>query len=103
MYVIIAIWIISSLIHGHPTIFNIKLHHGGEFTKFPDVNHIEGTITYVDMVDVEEFFVNEMDVIMKGLGYSDPLVIYYHFRGPTGDMHFGLWVLGYDDDVLNLA
>ncbi|CAI9295256.1 unnamed protein product [Lactuca saligna] len=45
-----------------------------------------------------------MDVIMKGLGYSVPPFIYYHFRVPKGDMHFGLRALGNDDgDVLNLA
>nr|KAJ0211683.1 hypothetical protein LSAT_V11C400165310 [Lactuca sativa] len=50
---------------GYPTLFTIKLHHGGEFTKFPDVNYIDGTVTYVDMVDIEEFSVHEMDAIMK--------------------------------------
>nr|KAJ0219497.1 hypothetical protein LSAT_V11C300137670 [Lactuca sativa] len=75
----------------------------GEFTKFPDVNYIDGTVTYVDMVDIEEFSVHEMDAIMKGLGYSVPPVIYYHFWLPKGDMHFGLRALGNDDDVRNLA
>ena len=83
--------------------FTIKLHHGGEFTKFPNVNYIEGIVTYVDMVDIEEFSIHEMDAIMKGLGYSVLPVIYYHFRVPKGDMHFGLQALGNDDDVLNLA
>nr|KAJ0222891.1 hypothetical protein LSAT_V11C200090640 [Lactuca sativa] len=88
---------------GHPTLFTVKLHHGGEFTKFPNVNYIEGTVMYVDMVDIEEFSIHEMNAIMKGLGYSVPPVIYYHFRVPKGDMHFGLRALGNDDDVLNLA
>ncbi|CAI9284036.1 unnamed protein product [Lactuca saligna] len=88
---------------GHPTLFTIKLHHGGEFTKYPNVNYIEGTVTYVDMEDIEEFSIHEMDAIMKGLGYSVPPIIYYHFRVPKGDMHFGLRALGNDGDVLNLA
>ncbi|CAI9273386.1 unnamed protein product [Lactuca saligna] len=88
---------------GHPTLFTIKLQHGGEFTKFPNVNYIEGTVTYVDMVDIEEFSIHEMDAIMNGLGYSVPPVIYCHFRVPKGDMHFGLRALGNDDDVLNLS
>ncbi|CAI9279862.1 unnamed protein product [Lactuca saligna] len=88
---------------GHLTLFTIKLHHGGEFTKFPNVNYIEGTVTYVDIVDIEEFSIHEMDAIMKGLGFSVPPVIYYHFRVPKGDMHFGLRALGNDDDVLNLS
>ncbi|CAI9285051.1 unnamed protein product [Lactuca saligna] len=88
---------------GHPTLFTIKLRHWGEFTKFPDVNYIDGTVTYIDMVDIEEFSVHEMDAIMKGLGYSVPPVIYYHFQLPKRDMHFGLRALGNDDDVRNLA
>ncbi|CAI9300107.1 unnamed protein product [Lactuca saligna] len=63
---------------GHPTLFTIKLHHGGEFTKFPNVNYIEGTVTYVDMVDIEEFSIHEMDAIMKGLGYSVPPYVKEH-------------------------
>ncbi|CAI9296420.1 unnamed protein product [Lactuca saligna] len=55
------------------------------------------------MVDIEEFSIHEMDVIMKGLRYSVPPVIYYHFRVPKGDMHFGLRALGNDDDALNLV
>nr|KAJ0208196.1 hypothetical protein LSAT_V11C500275290 [Lactuca sativa] len=86
-----------------PYIVTIKLHHGGEFTKFPNVNYIEGTVTYVDMVDIEEFSIHKMDAIMKGLGYSVPPFIYYHFRVPKGDIDFGLRALGNDDDVLNLA
>ncbi|CAI9280011.1 unnamed protein product [Lactuca saligna] len=55
------------------------------------------------MVDIEEFSVHEMDAIMKGLGYSFPPVIYYHFRLPKGDMNFGLHALGNNDDVRNLS
>ncbi|CAI9262685.1 unnamed protein product [Lactuca saligna] len=51
---------------GHPTLFTIKLYHGGEFTKYPDVCYIDGTINYVDMVDIDEFSVHELDAIMKG-------------------------------------
>ncbi|CAI9295182.1 unnamed protein product [Lactuca saligna] len=77
---------------GHPTLFTIKLHHGGEFTKFPNVNYIEGIVTYVDMVDIEEFSIHEMDAIMKGLGYSVPPVIYYHFFSAKGRHAF--WATG---------
>nr|KAJ0194220.1 hypothetical protein LSAT_V11C800442790 [Lactuca sativa] len=86
---------------GHPTLFTIMLYHGGEFTKFLDMNYINGTMTYANMVDIEEFSIHEMDAIMKGILYSSS--IYYHFRLPKGDMHFGLCSLGNDDDVRNLA
>lgn len=88
---------------GQPTLFTIKLYHGGEFTKFPDVSYVDGSIVYVDLVDIDEFSIHEMDAIMKGLGYSVPPVIYYHFLVPNGDFHFGLRPLGNDDDLRNLA
>nr|KAJ0220802.1 hypothetical protein LSAT_V11C200091720 [Lactuca sativa] len=89
--------------HGHPTLFTIKLYHGGEFTKYPDVRYIDGTVNYVDMVDIDEFLVHELDAIMKGFRYGVPPVIYYHFLVPGGDFHFGLRPLGNDQDVANFS
>nr|KAJ0196564.1 hypothetical protein LSAT_V11C700369360 [Lactuca sativa] len=84
---------------GHPTLFTIKLYHGGEFTKFPDVQYIDGSVNYVDMVDIDTFSVHELDGIMKGFSYGVPPMIYYHFLVPGGDFHFGLKPLGNDDDL----
>nr|KAJ0196279.1 hypothetical protein LSAT_V11C700355580 [Lactuca sativa] len=84
--------------NGHPTLFTIKLYHGGEFTKYPDVRYIDGTVNYVDMVDIDEFSVHELVAIMKGFRYGVPPVIYYHFLVPGGDFHFGLRPLGNDEN-----
>ncbi|CAI9278305.1 unnamed protein product [Lactuca saligna] len=88
---------------GHPTLFTIKLYHGGEFTKYPDVRYIDGTVNYVGMVDIYEFSVHELDAIMKGFRYEVPPVIYYHFLVHGGDFHFGLRPLGNDEDVANFS
>ncbi|KAL4591330.1 hypothetical protein LXL04_004288 [Taraxacum kok-saghyz] len=88
---------------GHPTLFTIKLYHGGEFTNFRDRKYIEGKVNYVDMVDIDEFSIPELDAIMRGLRYNVPPFIYYHFLVPNGDFQFGLRPLGNDDDLLNLA
>ncbi|CAI9294904.1 unnamed protein product [Lactuca saligna] len=89
---------------GHPTMFNIELHHGGKFIKFPGIKYIEGVVAYIDVVDIEEFSVHEMDFIMLDLGYVVPHVIYYHFRLPNEGLDFGLRALGNDDDdVRNLS
>ncbi|CAI9289134.1 unnamed protein product [Lactuca saligna] len=95
-----------------PTWFSIKLHHGGKFTKLPDIKYIGGEVCYVDYVDINEFYVHELDSIILDLGYPDPRnsefadespFIYYHFRIPNGDFQFGLRVLGNDQDVINLS
>ncbi|CAI9275207.1 unnamed protein product [Lactuca saligna] len=88
---------------GHPTLFTIKLYHEGEFTKYPEVHYIDGTVNYVDMVDIDEFSVHELDAIMKGFRYGVPPIIYYHFLVPGGDFHFGLRPLGNDQDVANFS
>nr|KAJ0184472.1 hypothetical protein LSAT_V11C900490150 [Lactuca sativa] len=79
------------------------LYHGGEFTKYPDVRYIDGTVNYVDMVDIDEFSVHELDAIMKGFRYGVPPIIYYHFPMPGGDFHFGLRPLRNDQDVANFS
>ncbi|CAI9301373.1 unnamed protein product [Lactuca saligna] len=84
---------------GHLTLFTIKLYHRGEFTKFLDVQYIDGSVNYVDMVNIETFSVHELDIIMKGSRYGVPPVIYYHFLVPGGDFHFSLKPLGNDDDL----
>nr|KAJ0208306.1 hypothetical protein LSAT_V11C500292640 [Lactuca sativa] len=91
------------LLYGHPTSLTIKLYHGGEFTKYPDVCYIEGSVNYVDIVDIYEFPVHELDTIMRGLGYGVPPIIYCHFLVPGKDFYFGLRPLGNDKDVFNRA
>ncbi|CAI9280173.1 unnamed protein product [Lactuca saligna] len=77
---------VSSLYAGAPTWFSIKLHHGGKFTKLPDIKYTGG---YPDPRMIE-------------LSVESP-VIYYHFRIPNGDFQFGLRALGNDQDVINLS
>nr|KAJ0186122.1 hypothetical protein LSAT_V11C900504390 [Lactuca sativa] len=73
----------------------------------------QGEVGYVDYVDINEFSVHEIDVIMLELGYPDPgmnevnvsnsPVIYYHFKIPNGDFQFSLRALRNDQDVINLS
>ncbi|KAL4555620.1 hypothetical protein LXL04_038244 [Taraxacum kok-saghyz] len=93
----------SIVYEGHPTLFTIKLYHGGEFTNFRDRKYIDGKVNYVDMVDIDEFSIHDLDAIMRGLRYAVPPYIYYHFLVPNGDFQFGFRPLGNDADLLNLA
>ncbi|KAL4588918.1 hypothetical protein LXL04_001818 [Taraxacum kok-saghyz] len=79
----------SIVYEGHPTLFTIKLYHGGEFTNFRDRKYIDGKVNYVDMVDIDEFSIHDLDAIMRGLRYGVPPYIYYHFLVPNGDFQFG--------------
>ncbi|KAL4580718.1 hypothetical protein LXL04_016920 [Taraxacum kok-saghyz] len=90
-------------VEGHPTLFRIKLFHGGEFTNFRYRKYIDGKVNYVDMVDIDEFSIHDLDAIMRGLRYVVPPYIYYHFLVPNGDFQFGFRPLGNDVGLLNLA
>ncbi|KAL4581198.1 hypothetical protein LXL04_017408 [Taraxacum kok-saghyz] len=93
----------SIVYEGHPTLFTIKLYHGGEFTNFRDRKYIDGKVNYVDMVDIDEFSIHDLDAIMRGLRYGVPPFIYYHFLVPNRDFQFGFRPLGNDSGLLNLA
>ncbi|CAI9266386.1 unnamed protein product [Lactuca saligna] len=89
---------------GHPTMFSIRMHHGGEFTSFPGRKYIRGKQTFVDLLDIDTFSVNDIDEMMEDLGYASigkPL--YYHFQRPLGDLDFGLFALASDEDVRYLG
>ncbi|CAI9290393.1 unnamed protein product [Lactuca saligna] len=89
---------------GHPTMFSIRMNHGGEFTSFPGRKYIRGKQTFVDLVDIDTFSVHDIDEMMEDLGYASigkPL--YYHFQRPLGDLDFGLFALASDEDVRYLG
>nr|KAJ0203893.1 hypothetical protein LSAT_V11C500293290 [Lactuca sativa] len=90
---------------GHPTIFSVRLHHGGQFTKFPGRKYIKGKQNYVDLLDIDTFSIHDIDEIMEELGHidSDETLLYYHFLRPFGDLDFGLFALGSDQDVHHLG
>ncbi|KAL4555983.1 hypothetical protein LXL04_038617 [Taraxacum kok-saghyz] len=91
----------TSIYESNPTMFSIEIHHGGKFTKIPGIKYVGGQIRYVDLLDIEDFFVKELDSIMQKLGYTSPPVIYYHFQIPRCGLEFGLRPLRNCDDICN--
>ncbi|KAK9066298.1 hypothetical protein SSX86_013619 [Deinandra increscens subsp. villosa] len=88
---------------GYDTLFTIRLHHGGKFTKFPSRCYVKGKIDHVDMVDTDKFSVHELDTVMLRLGYTCNEAIYYHFLEPGKDLDYGLQALASDFDVLKMT
>lgn len=84
------------------TLFSIELHRGGRFTKFPNIKYLDGEALFIECVDIDEFYVHEINMIICELGYIVPHDILLF----QNDMRMNeLWtkVLGNNDDVLNLA
>nr|KAJ0207297.1 hypothetical protein LSAT_V11C500268620 [Lactuca sativa] len=90
----------------HLTMFCMLLNHGGKFTDFPGRKYVNGKRHYVELIDIETFYVHDIDDMMVKLGYIDEnlhVEMYYHFRRPLCDLDFGLFALASDDDVRHLA
>ncbi|CAI9267041.1 unnamed protein product [Lactuca saligna] len=75
----------------HPTMFCMLLNHGGKFTDFSGRSYLN-----VELIDIETFYVHDIDDMMVKLGYIDEnlhVEMYYHFRRPLCDLDFGLFAL----------
>ncbi|GJU86118.1 mutator type transposase [Tanacetum coccineum] len=81
----------------------IKLHYGGVFTKSPNRKYINGNITFVDMIDSDEFSVHEIDSMLEDLGQDGHRVMFYHFLKPGCDLDNGLEHIACDRDVVVLG
>ncbi|GKD17633.1 hypothetical protein Tco_1206791 [Tanacetum coccineum] len=85
------------------TLFSIKFHYGGVFTKSPNRKYINGNITFVDMIDSDEFSVHEIDSMLEDLGQDGHRVMFYHFLKPGCDLDNGLEPIACDRDVAVLG
>ncbi|KAI7748715.1 hypothetical protein M8C21_010434 [Ambrosia artemisiifolia] len=83
---------------GALSLFSIKLHHNGRFTRFPDRTYVEGEENFIDLLDHDKFSVHEMDRILEKFGYQKDIERYYHYQVPGSDLDFGLRALGSDAD-----
>ncbi|CAI9286096.1 unnamed protein product [Lactuca saligna] len=52
---------------GNPTVFSIRLHYGGEFTKFYEIKYIKGQHKFVDLIDSNLFSAHDIDDMMEEL------------------------------------
>ncbi|GJY43180.1 mutator type transposase, partial [Tanacetum coccineum] len=85
------------------SLFSIKLHHGGVFTSSPNRKYKNGNITFVDMIEIDEFSVHEIDSMLEDLGHNSRRVMFYHFLKPSCDLDNGLEPLASVKDVVSLA
>lgn len=45
------------------TMFFIKLHYDGRFTKLQNIKYLYAEVRFIDLLDVNKFFMHEMDLI----------------------------------------
>nr|GEY59443.1 cytochrome P450 CYP82D47-like [Tanacetum cinerariifolium] len=77
-----------------PALFFIKLHHAGKLKELDKKKYVNDLVAYVDGLDIDKFFVHELNEVMMELGYvnnDDP--IYYHYMIPGTDLEICLRAL----------
>ncbi|PWA93526.1 transposase, mutator type [Artemisia annua] len=84
-----------------PTVFCLKINHGGEFTTPPKIRYRGGKVNWIDTIDADVFSINEINHMMKDIGYENPSFEYF-YKEPNTDLENGLKKLDCDQDVLQL-
>ncbi|GJW00412.1 ribonuclease H-like domain-containing protein [Tanacetum coccineum] len=96
--------------HGHPfdpytvysrfpTVFSLKIHHGGELSKAPGRFYNGGKVHWFDQIDSDGFSVVEVTHMLAGLGYVNPKMKYW-YKMPDKDAFVPL---SNDSDVLRFT
>ncbi|GJT46593.1 hypothetical protein Tco_0955308 [Tanacetum coccineum] len=89
------------LLGAFPTVFCLKINHGGAFTPPHKIRYKGGKVNWVDTIDSDVFSVVEVNNMMKELGYEKPSFDYY-YKEPKNDLDNGLKKLSSDQDVLQM-
>nr|GEV97973.1 hypothetical protein [Tanacetum cinerariifolium] len=42
----------------YTNLFSVKLNHGGQFTRIPGRRYVDGKLTHIDLVDMDEFSID---------------------------------------------
>lgn len=79
----------------------IEFRYGGHFVHTPRTHYINGTVTYVDNVDVDWLSTLEIKDMIRELGVHNSKYFYYTLpgHGPAD----GLYALEKDEDILNFV
>ncbi|GJR69505.1 hypothetical protein Tco_0015570 [Tanacetum coccineum] len=91
------------IIGGNPMSVSFKIHHGGCFTPIPSRSYVGGQVSYIDVVDIDEFCLHGLKEMIVKLGYGVVYLMYYHFLKPRFGLDYGLYPLSVNADVLELA
>ncbi|PWA44691.1 transposase, MuDR, MULE transposase domain protein [Artemisia annua] len=60
----------------------MKLHYGGRFTECPNRKYVEGEVTFVDMIDMQQFNIDLLYSVLNSLGYDSSGTLYFHYKIP---------------------
>ncbi|GJY15178.1 gag-pol polyprotein [Tanacetum coccineum] len=66
---------------------SLLIHHGGSFRKFPNHEYRGGKTDMFNFMDIDYFYVHELDAMVLQLGYDGvDKPMYYHYLRPMTDL-----------------
>ena len=66
----------------YKNLFSMKLHYGGRFTECPNRKYVEGEVTFVDMIDMQQFNSDLLYSVLNSSGYDCSGTLYFHYKIP---------------------
>ncbi|GJT34977.1 hypothetical protein Tco_0925396 [Tanacetum coccineum] len=84
-----------------PSVFCLKINHGGTFTPPPMTRYKGGKVNWVDDIDSDTFSIVEVTSMLQELGYENPCMAYY-YKKPNSELENGLVELVVDKDVYEM-
>ncbi|GKB31068.1 mutator type transposase [Tanacetum coccineum] len=84
-----------------PSVFCLKINHGGTFTPPPMTRYKGGKVNWVDDIDSDTFSIAEVTSMLQELGYENPCMAYY-YKKPNSELENGLVELVVDKDVYEM-
>ena len=66
----------------YKNLFSLKLHYGGRFTECPNRKYVEGEVTFVDMIDMQQFNIDLLYSVLNSSGYDCSGNLYFHYKIP---------------------
>ena len=79
----------------------MMIHHGGRFTEPPKRKYVEGEVTFVDLIDIDQCKIDMLDTVMfQCLGLQERL--FYHYKLPMKSLDSGLRSLVSDTDISDM-
>ncbi|GKB62349.1 hypothetical protein Tco_0918535 [Tanacetum coccineum] len=84
-----------------PSVFCLKINHGGTFTPPHMTRYKGGKVNWVDDIDSDTFSIVEVTSMLQELGYENPCMAYY-YKKPNSELENGLVELVVDKDVYEM-
>ncbi|GJX08639.1 mutator type transposase [Tanacetum coccineum] len=95
------LWLHLSSMHTYNNLFSIKLHYGGRFTDSLNKLYVDGEVCFVDMLDIDDFKVENLNSVMCRIGYEDDDELLLYYKIPLKSLDVGLKRVVSDTDFSN--